>query len=204
MAQVLADLQIASFGQTLHLVDAGCRDMRLCSLVDIVQPFLEVMAGLMEQQTKVSPARLSRTEIHTLGAQLQEALSIFDNSGLPNALGHLDFNPGNILVSGNHCVFLDWAEACAGHPFVTFQYLLEHLRRLCPVSESWEPRLLSAYTAKWRFFVEPKALTETIAVARLLAPFTYAIAGGAWREPTHLVLSGHREASAQPDSPHEE
>ena len=124
----LAELQIASIGQTLHLLDAGCRDARVCSLLERVAPFLEVMAELMERQTKESPPPLSRNQLLVLRTQLQDVLSEAANSEIPNAICHLDFNPGNIVENHDHCVFLDWAEACAGHPFLTFQYLLERLR----------------------------------------------------------------------------
>jgi hypothetical protein len=78
---------------------------------------------------------------------------------------------------------LDWAEPCVGHPFLTFQYLLEHLRRLRPVEPSWETELLSAYVEYWRRFADPHELTEALAAAPLLAAFAYAVAGEAWRDP---------------------
>src|ERR1700722_7315205 len=55
VATTLAEMQIASFGQTLHLVNTGCRDARICTLLELVEPFVEVMAELMERQTKKSP-----------------------------------------------------------------------------------------------------------------------------------------------------
>jgi hypothetical protein len=186
ITMTLADLQLASFGQGLHLIDAGCRDVRVCALVDLVKPFLESMAALMEQQRKVSPAPLSYQELMELAGPLREALAILEDSGIPNALGHLDFNPGNILVSLNRCVFLDWAEACVGHPFLTFEYLLENLRRLRPFDQSWQTKLLSAYMDQWRFFVEPEALVEAIATTPLLAVFVYALSGESWRDPARL------------------
>jgi hypothetical protein len=178
----LADLQIASLGQALHLIDAGCQDVRVRTLRDQVHPFLEMMAKLMEQQTKETPAPLKKEELHALETQLQEALSNLEDSGIPNALGHFDLNAGNAVVSGNRCVFLDWAEAHVGHPLLTFQYLLEHLRRLCPAKASWECKLLSAYLAKWQFLLEPDGLSRTVAVVPLLAAFAFAVGVDAWRE----------------------
>jgi Phosphotransferase enzyme family len=186
-AKALADLQLTSVGRTLHLIGAGCRDARPSSLLELVHPFLDVMAGLMEQQTVTSPAPLSRTELRTLAAQLQDALLLCANSGIPNALSHLDFNDGNILVSENRCTFLDWAEACVGHPFITFEYLLEHMRRLRSANNPWEPALASAYVKSWRPLVEHAELSTAISVAPLLAAFTYAAAGGMWRNPDRIT-----------------
>jgi hypothetical protein len=182
VTRTLAHLQIASIADTLHLIEAGCRDVRVSTLVDSVDPFLDVMAILMVQQTKESPARLGRKELAVLGSQLKDALSAYSNLDIRNTLGHLDLNPGNIIASRDHCTLLDWAEASVGPPFLTLQFLLERLRRLRPADESWERRLLSEYSAHWRSLVGPGEITEALAVAPLLAVYTYAAAADTWRE----------------------
>jgi len=186
VAKTLADLQIASIGHSLHLIKAGCRDVRACALIDSVDPLLEAMATLMEQQTKVSPAPLGRKELAVLGTQLKDVLSAYSNLDIRNTLGHLDFNPGNIIASQGHCVFLDWAEACVGPPFLTVQFLIERLRRLRRADESWELRLLSAYSENWRSLVGNREITEALAVAPLLAAFTYTASAGTWRDASRL------------------
>jgi hypothetical protein len=185
VAATLAEMQIASFGQTLHLVNAGCRDTRVGTLLELVEPFLEVMAELMERQTKESPPALSRSELLTLQTQLQDTLSETANSEIPNAIGHLDFNPGNIVANHNGCVFLDWAEACAGPPFLTFQYLLQHLRSCRQPDNSWEFAITCMYLNTWRSLVSPLAITEALRVSPLLAVFAYATSRAAWRDPEH-------------------
>jgi hypothetical protein len=182
VATTLAELQIASVGQTLHLLDTGCRDARICSLLERVESFLEVMAELMERQTKESPPPFSRNQLFALRMQLQDILSEAVNSEIPNAIGHLDFNPGNIVENHDHCVFLDWAEACAGHPFLTFQYLLERLRSHRQQDNSWETAITSTYLNHWRSFVSPSAITKSLSLSPLLAAFAYAACGDAWRD----------------------
>jgi Phosphotransferase enzyme family len=182
VARQLAELQAASFGRTLRLLEDGCHDTRVRSLVEMIDPFLEIMAGLMETQTKPSPAPLSRSELAVLGTQLREIFSTLSRSSLPNSLSHLDLHPGNILVSDGNCVFLDWAEACVGHPFVAFEYLLEHIRKLRPLDNSFEANLTSSYTLAWRPFVDPQTIAQALAVAPLLAIFTCAVAGGTWQD----------------------
>jgi Phosphotransferase enzyme family len=183
VATTLAGFQIASVGQTLHLLGTGCRDARVCSLLERVEPFLEVMAELMERQTKESPPPLSRIELLALRTQLQDILSEARNSEIPNAIGHLDFNPGNIVENHEHCVFLDWAEACAGHPFLTLQYLLERLRRHRQPDNSWETAITSAYLNNWRSFVSPDEITKSLSLSPLVAAFAYAACRDAWRDP---------------------
>jgi Phosphotransferase enzyme family len=186
VATTLAEFQIASVGQTLHLLDRGCRDARICTLLELVKPFLEVMAELMERQTKESPLPLSRHQLLALQAQLEDILSEAANSEIPNAIGHLDFNPGNIVENHNHCVFLDWAEAYAGHPFLTFQYLLERLRRHRQQDDSWETAITSAYLNNWQSFVSPNEITKSLSRSPLFAAFAYAACGDAWRDKHRL------------------
>jgi thiamine kinase-like enzyme len=184
VATALAEMQVASFGQTLHLVDAGCRDARVGTLLEQIEPFLEAMAELMERQTQESPRALSRSELLTLRTQLQDILSE-TNSQIPNAIGHLDFNFGNIVASDDRCVFLDWAEACAGHPFLTFQYLLQHLRRYRQQDSSWVSAVTSAYLDRWRSLVSAQEITEALKISPLLAVIAYATCGDVWCEGEH-------------------
>jgi len=181
VATRLADLQIASLGQTLQLLDAGCRDVRAHTLLELVHPFLEVMTNLMEHQTKQSPPPMSRTELVTLEMQLEDALWASSDSEVPNTIGHLDFNPGNIVVNSNGCTFLDWAEACAGPPFLTFQYLLEHLHR--HTQHPCEFAITSAYLSAWRRLFSHKKITAALRISPLLAVFAYAACAYGWRDP---------------------
>jgi Phosphotransferase enzyme family len=183
IATTLGELQIASFGQTQHLLNAGCRDVRACTLLELVEPFLAAMADLMERQTKGSPPPLSRTELRTLQAQLEEVLSAAAKSEIPTTLGHLDFNSGNIVVNSEGCTFLDWAEACAGTPMITFQYLLEHFRR--QRQHACESCIISAYLNAWRPLFSPKNIATALRVSPLLAVFAYAACGDTWRDPAH-------------------
>jgi Phosphotransferase enzyme family len=181
-AATLADLQIASCGHGLHLIDAGSKDIRICSLVPHVEPFFERMAEVMELQTKFTPHPLARAEIRSLSEEVRSCLDELRAIDIPNTLGHLDFNPGNILVSPEQCVFLDWAEGSVGHPFFTFQYLLEHWRRFRKSEIDSEKALVSSYTVPWRAFASPDEIAKNLALAPLLAVFACATALG-WNDP---------------------
>jgi hypothetical protein len=75
--------------------------------VNFIDPFLARMAEFMGAQEKRSPAPLANSELASLGEGLKEACSLLQSFALPDTIGHIDFNPGNILVSSDHCVFLD-------------------------------------------------------------------------------------------------
>jgi hypothetical protein len=183
VAERLADLQITSLGRTRHLIDAGCRDLRAASLAEMADPFFGVLAELMELQTTSCPPPLSSQQLRTLKEQLQSALADVQAGTVPNTLGHLDFNPGNVVVSGNQCIFLDWAEACVGHPFLTLDYLLAHQGREGCVDPHSRTQIVSAYAARWKDFIEPAEIARHLAFAPLLAVFAYAVSIDARRDP---------------------
>jgi hypothetical protein len=182
-AATLARLQIASCGHGLHLIEAGCRDFRACSLLPLVDLFFERMAELMELQTKSTPAPLSRAEIVLVSDEIRCCLEELSGTDIPSVLGHLDFNPGNIIVSADRCVFLDWAEGAVGHPFSTFQYLLEYWRPIHDTNTDSKRELVSAYTLPWRAFASPEDIDDAFSVMPLVAAFAYAVSSPGWNSP---------------------
>jgi aminoglycoside phosphotransferase (APT) family kinase protein len=152
------------------------------------------MAELMKQQTKTPPSILTSRQLFRLKEQIKETLCLLAATGIPDALNHLDFNPGNIFISGDRCTFIDWAEAAVGHPFLTFEYLLEHLTRLRPDHADRREELVSAYASQWERFAPPSAVSHSLALAPLIAVFAYAVSTGTWREPESFAsprVAGH-------------
>jgi hypothetical protein len=186
VAETLASLQIQSTEKISNLLQAGCKDLRARSLIEVVDPFFDAMNELMRQQTRVSPPVLSRHKLSDLGSTLKDALSSLDSLGFPDTLGHGDFNPGNIIVSGNRCVFVDWAEAHVGHPFLTFEYLLSHLRKDCPEAAEFEHFIWTAYLQRWKYVVSAQTISAALVFTPLVAVYAYAVADKIWCSPTRL------------------
>jgi len=184
-AETLATLQTASIGRTLHLLEVGSKDARVDSLLSLVDPFFRAMAQYMEEQTKPSPAPLSSEELRALADEIRGLLGEFAQGSLPDTLGHLDFNPGNILIAGTQCIFLDWTEAAVAHPFLTFSYLFEHARRL-RADRSLEELLVSCYAKAWESWADPQEIAAALDLAPLIAVFAYAAMSQAWRNPAAL------------------
>lgn len=189
-AEQLAQLQIASIDQSSELIDGRCKDLRLSRLADFVPAFLKRMAFLMSLQEKHSPAPLTPSELDFLCTRLLNSLCLLQHIGLPDTLGHLDFNPGNIIVSRNHCVFLDWAEACVTNPLFTLEYLLEHARRCLPEEKNTPVRIATAYLRPWQALFSVEDLKSALRVSPLLAVFVCALATTQWQPPDLLGNSG--------------
>jgi hypothetical protein len=183
----LAELQTMSLQDTGHLLAVGCRDIRSASLLSCVDDFFRTIDELMRRQTKTPPSILSSKELLVLKNRLIEALTTLAATGIPDALNHLDFNPGNILVSDPHCTLIDWAEAAIGHPFITFEYLLEHCTRLSPESRPRLAELTSSYLEQWECFASPLAISRSLSLAPLVAVFAYAVSSGIWHDPTRIA-----------------
>jgi len=183
-AAALAKLQIASIDRCKPLLESGAHDLSPVTLNRTVSPFLAVIARLMREQTKIPPPVMSAEGLALLGERIREAVSTLKQLEIPDTLGHLDLNPGNIILSAqDRCVFLDWAEAYVGHPFYSFEYLLEHFRRLAGHDLVAEKTLTAAYLGPWMEMASRNLLMEAMALAPLVAAFAYGAGPDAWRRP---------------------
>lgn len=185
-AESLAALQMESVAKTESILDAGAHDLRTGTLSRLVQPFLAVITRFMEQQTKVPPPVLSHQELSLLGVRIEDSLALLEDLRFPEVLGHSDLNPGNIIVSANGSVFLDWAEAHVGHPFLSFEYLLEHLRRTIGTDVALEFRLARSFSAPWRQLFSDEIVAEALSLTPLAAVFAYAAGNHAWKDQQRL------------------
>ena len=180
-AEDLARLQMDSIGRSTELLEGQCKDLRFSEVEPHIDPFLSRLREFMRAQEKISPAPLSARELASLGEGLRESMAVLQSFGLPDTLGHLDCNPGNLLISAGRCTFLDWAEACVTHPFVTFEYLRRHMER-CAVNEpAAEARLTAAYLRPWEACFSPEEVRRAAAAVPPVAVFLHAIGNDTWK-----------------------
>ncbi len=194
VASTLAEIQIRSIGRDADLLKNHCRDLRLTRLMEDIDPFLAHMTDFMAAQEKRVPATLTPLELSRLGNTLKQACSQLYELGFPDTLGHLDFNPGNILVSADRSVFLDWAEGCVTNPLITFEYLREHLRRNQMNDKNAITDIANAYVRPWKSCLSPDALKQGTVLSPLVAVFAYAVGINTWRSPEsrgNAVVAGY-------------
>jgi len=182
-AEELAELQISSIGKTRELHDAGARDLRIARLVERIDPFLAHMDLLMAAQEKRQPLPLSGSELEILAEGLKESCALLETLHLPDTLGHIDLNPGNIFVSQTGCTFIDWAEACVTHPLLTFEYLRAHSDRSGIEQPASSERLVAVYMRPWTSFHSPDEMRRGLTLSPLIAIFAYSVANDSWRSP---------------------
>jgi hypothetical protein len=185
-ASFLAKLQIESTEISGLIMEFGARDLRTPALLWLIIPFLNAIGQLMDMQTKTPSSLLARSEVTVLSEQAEEALSLGTKSGMPDGLGHLDLNPGNVIVSAGDSIFLDWADAHVGNPLFSLQYLSQRCRRVAAAESAIESGLTGAFLDQSRSLVSPESFAEAMAVALLLAVFAYALASGSWNDSARL------------------
>ncbi|HWH61073.1 MAG TPA: phosphotransferase [Terriglobales bacterium] len=180
-AEDLAGMQISSIGKTDELLASGCRDLRVPALAQQIDAFLACMNELMAAQKKPAPAPLDRSELRTLALSLREACTTLQSFSLPDTIGHTDFNPGNIFVGQDRCVFLDWSEAAVSNPVLTFQYLREYLPRSGMNEAAGGEKLSAVYSQRWSTVCSANEIRKALAQAPLVAVFAYALSTDSWR-----------------------
>jgi Phosphotransferase enzyme family len=179
-ATTLARLQIDSTKEVDRLLAAGAHDLRMKRLAERVEPFFHVAGELMMKQTTSFPRTLSREELRILAECVGDCIAHFQQLNIPDSLGHLDLNPGNIILSEDRCVFLDWAEAIVGAPFFSLEYLIEHFQRATSREVTDREQIVQSYYAPWAQLLSSDTTAAARSLAPLLAAFAYAGATDAW------------------------
>jgi hypothetical protein len=187
-AQTLATLQVESTSRTQELLRIPCHDIRVATLIEQVEPFFDRITELMARQSKVPPRALSRDEVSDLACKVKKACCHLAEIGVPDAIGHMDFNPGNVIVGPERTIFLDWAEAYVGHPFFTYEYFREHFFRMHPSDALARSRLTASYLEPWSG-VNSRKLVGALQFTPLIAAFAYAAGNGTWRDAPRLESS---------------
>jgi len=186
----LAEMQLQTIGESNVLIAAGCSDLRLKHLPDLIEPFVTVVAQLMPMQTVSHPRILSSKDLEMIEDKLKLACERLESLGLPDALGQTDLNAGNVLVNSDRAIFIDWVEGTVGHPFITCEYLLALLGRLRPDLEIWSTAIRETYAGPWKQFCSAKELERTFRLTPLVAVLAFAANCPGWKDDIHEIEQG--------------
>lgn len=181
-ATTLGRMQADFLGQEQRLVAAGCRDLRLSTIMPQIDEFLEAMEGLMQRQRTDTPRPLSKLELLQLGKELKVACHGVAELDVPDTLGHCDLNPGNVIVNGGSVAFIDWVEAYVGNPLPTFEYLSLAFNRYLPGCKAHKDSLYRVYADSLGMTIRPSLLSKASAFAPLLGVLFAAIHGEWWSD----------------------
>lgn len=172
-ASTLARLQIESTAFLPELLDAQAHPLHQMLSRSGVARFRPIARGLLSADTQSARETISDDELADIEETLRQCIEAASHSRIPDALGHLDLNSGNVVVSQNRCTYLDWAEAYVGFPFLSFEYLLQSFRRAFGATSRREQELVETYLSPWETVVPRHAVRDAWALTPVLAVFVY-------------------------------
>jgi hypothetical protein len=180
----LAELQLASIDEVPELLTAGCTDQRIMALSPDIRrllPYLE------ESMTAPIPGELrlvKRSRLDEIANFVEEMCLRLDALGVPDTLLHNDISPDNILCGGDGAVFLDWAEAGVGIPFVSLELLRKQFTQAgCPQTEV--QRFVAQYRQSWRALLSDAIIQEITRYLPLLTTASFLCSRQQWFTVEH-------------------
>ncbi len=176
----LARLQKQSVHHLPTLLDAGCIDQRLSVIAFHLDDLFDFIEEAMALQTSTKAKPLEAHQLWELRANVRNACSRLQDMAIPDCLIHLDINPGNILIEGQRCTFIDWAEAYVGNPFLTFEQLCVQATTKHEFAAPWRTRLKELYISEWAELIPAKRIEQALLDAPLVAIAAYLYGRGDW------------------------
>jgi hypothetical protein len=164
----LAELQLASIGQTDVLIANGIDDQRMPRLRAQTTDLIPYLAEAMEAQSFDSVPRLDMKRLREMETILHDSCFRLEELRVPYALVHNDINLANVLVGDGKCTYTDWARPAVSNPFVTLGQLKTQLaqdERTAP----WILRITEAYRNRWRVVVFEQTIDQALALIPLVA-----------------------------------
>lgn len=180
----LATMQIELSSEVSSLLSLGAEDWSCTRIASLSGSFFEEAHRAMLAQVSQKSRPLDLSELNQLQKDVEDALCRFMRSGIPETLLHGDIGHGNILSTNNGPIFLDWAEAYVGHPFLSAEHLLADLSRSSRLFAQQESSLRSHYAAHWRAYAQCGVLSRVTQFAAAIAAFAYAVI--AWNKCSSL------------------
>jgi hypothetical protein len=171
----LAIMQQEMAGSIPSLLGLGAKDWTCARIASLSEPFFQESRLAMQAQITAKPKPLTNSELDQLKTAIESALCEFAHPDIPETLLHGDIGHGNIIGTPKGPVFLDWAETCIGHPFLSAEHLLADLVRSHPGLAQEGSRLRLTYSDLWSEYVTPRALATVAALAPAVAAFVYAV-----------------------------
>jgi len=167
-----AEVQIGLAAHVPEMLELGVPDYRLAMVPALYGNLLADEESLLIDQ----PKGLSADEVeHLCGMVLrvEQLCADLASFGLPETLNHGDFHDGNVLVRDGRITFLDWADGCISHPFVSLRTFFVSIEIALELDDySFTPAmsfLLDRYLMPWQEFVPLEALRAAFRLSRPVA-----------------------------------
>jgi Phosphotransferase enzyme family len=166
-----AELQINCAERIQELLILGCPDYRLPALAGQIDWLFTTAAELKAAYS--CAVNDNGLDYHALAFRLKELCSRLADYGLPSSIGHGDLNTGNIIITDERCVYIDWATGYVGHPFLSAAGFPEYAAHKRPELKEERSRLRQAYLEPWSAFLGMDDLQKAYQISKPLALLCY-------------------------------
>lgn len=164
----LSELQRESSEHIPRLIQEGCHDHRIPRLVERMPRLIPYLGEAMLAQVGSSSPRIRAERLRHIQDLFEQGASRLSSLGIPDTLMHCDFSLDNILVSNRGGLFIDWAQASVGLPFVTFEQLRVQLMQ-DDRTTAFASRITALYWKAWSEWIPAEDIEQAFALAPLFA-----------------------------------
>jgi hypothetical protein len=171
-----AELQIELSQRVPDLLALGVPDRRLSVLPTQYDPLLDDVEALRINQPDGLTTEQYR-RLLDLSTRVAELCGRLAEYRIPESLNHGDLNDGNVFVSGESSVFIDWGEGCVSHPFYSLRTVLVSAEISLGLEE-YSPELhplRDAYLEPWTRYGSREDLLVALDLAVRLASINDAL-----------------------------
>ena len=176
-------MQIASAPAVGELARLGCPDRPLGRLAAQIDHLLADEAALAPPG-----AALSNAEIDTLRGQAAALKAIcgeLAHGPIPPTLEHGDFWAGQVVVSGDENIFIDWSDSSIAHPFFSMSFFSDtaESEEFLPGVPDLREQLCDAYLEPWSAYAPHAELVRLFELAQSLSAAHNAVTYHQWVLP---------------------
>lgn len=148
----------------------------------VVATYIDWMVGAIEKLQEGYFEPLDQGEIdrlRELAPRLEGICHELEGCGVSNALDHSDLHPGNIVITQEGPVFMDWAWSCVTNPFLSM-CLLFHEKKLPEGMKSFRDQVIKTYLSEWSDYATEDELLELYRSVERWRIIQYAVADAQW------------------------
>jgi len=171
-AHSLIGMQLASRSCIDELRKAGCSDLSLSALHRYLPALKGYIDSAMAQQRSTRVPPLSPSQISEMLNLLTDAIAALEKLEIGDVLLHNDLNSGNVLIHGKKAIFIDWAEAGIGNPWLGLHHILA-LAMERPQLGNKTQHLYEVYAEHWRNRLSAKHISKAYLLSGPLAIVCY-------------------------------
>jgi hypothetical protein len=189
-------VQAGAASHVQELLVAGVPDYRLGTVPSLYRGLLADEESLLVGQEKGLTIG-EWQQLQDMTSRLEQLCLQLAGFGIPESINHGDFHDGNVLVRERRVTFIDWADACISHPFLSLRTFFVSIEIALKLDDYAPPTpemsaLLDRYLEQWQSFASLKELRSAYLISK---PVASIVKAANW----HLTISNIKDETLRGD-----